>query len=79
MIHLLLTLFLIVLFVRIVLRLLFRPLFGHRHHRHFGFGNRWGDGYSNPYSYGYRRPGIGGQILPIIVLVALDRLFGRRY
>jgi len=74
-IHLLITLFLIVLFVRIVLRLLFRP-FRHRHHF---FGHRWGDGYSNPYAYGYRRRGFGGQILPIVVLVALDRLFGRRY
>ena len=79
MIHLLLTLFLIVLFVRIILRLLFRPFgFGHRHRHHF-FGSRWGDGYANPYAYGYRRRGFGGQLLPIVVLVALDRLFGRRY
>jgi hypothetical protein len=79
MIHFLLTLFLIVLFVRIILRLLFRPFgFGYRRHHHF-FGHRWGDRYANPYAYGYRRPGIGGQLLPIFILVALDRLFGRRY
>jgi hypothetical protein len=74
MIHLLLTLCLFVLIFRILLRLVFRPF----RHRHRVF-NRWGDGYANPYAYGYRRPGLGGQLLPIFLLVAIDRLFGRRY
>jgi len=76
MIHLLVTIFLVVLFVRIILRLIFRPLWwGRRYHRHFG-GYGYNDGYYNP--YGYRRRGFGA-IVPIFVLVALDRLFGRRW
>jgi hypothetical protein len=82
MIHLLISIFLVVLFIRIILRLIFRP-FGcrHRYGRYYrGFGGYGGynDGYNNPYGYGYRRRGFGS-IAPIFLLVALDRLFGRRW
>ncbi len=78
MIHLLVSIFLVVLFIKIILRLIFRP-FGwrRRYHRHFGYGG-YNDGYYNPYGYGYRRRGLGS-IAPIFLLVALDRLFGRRW
>jgi hypothetical protein len=78
MIHLLVSIFLVVLFCRIILRLIFRP-FGwrHRHHHHFGWRG-YNDGYDNPYGYGYRRRGFGS-IAPIFLLVALDRIFGRRW
>ncbi len=80
MIHLLVSIVLIVFLARFVLRLVLRPFgFGRRYHRHRGWGIPFGDGYSNPYAYGYRRRGFGGSVLPIIALVALDRLFGRRW
>jgi hypothetical protein len=78
MVHLLVSIFLVVLFVRIILRLIFRPFgWGRRYHRHWG-GYGYNDGYYNPYGYGYRRRGFGA-IAPIFLLVALDRLFGRRW
>ena len=80
MIHLLVSIFLVVLFIKIILRLIFRP-FGYRQRYRrpfFGYGG-YGDGYNNPYAYGYRRRGFGG-ILPIFLLVAIDRIFtGRRF
>jgi len=79
MIHLLVSIFLFVLFIKIILRLIFRP-FGcrHRYYRRYGGFGGYNDGYNNPYGYGYRRPGFGS-IAPIFLLVALDRLFGRRW
>ena len=77
MIHLLISIFLIVLFARIILRLIFRPLrYGRHRYNRYGGGVPYGNGYYDP--YGFRRPSFRG-IVPIIVLVALDRLFGRRY
>jgi hypothetical protein len=73
MIHLLISIFLIVLFARIILRLIFRPF--RRRYRPYGYGNPYGYGYNDP--YGYRRPRFG--FFPIVILAALDRLFGRRY
>ena len=69
MIHLILLLFL----VSIVVRLITRPF----RYRRFGAWNGYG---YNPYNYGCRRHhGRLGGLLPIIALVALDRIFTRRY
>ena len=60
--------------VSLVLRLIFRPLWNPYRIRRPYFG---------PYGYygygrGYRRRRFGG-LLPIVVLVALDRILGRRW
>jgi hypothetical protein len=51
--------------------------------RPFRYGYRrrcYGDVYYNPYRYGCRRRhGLVGGLLPIVALVALDRLFTRRF
>lgn len=62
--------------VSIVIRLVTAPLrLGYRR-RYDGYG----DGYYNPYRYGCRRRhGLLGAWLPILALVALDRLFTRRF
>ena len=72
MLHLLI----LILIVSAVIRLITAPFrFGHRH-RYFGYG----DPYYNPYRYGCRRHhGMLGGLLPILALVALDRLFTRRF
>ena len=69
MIHLILFLVLISLAVRFITR----PF----RFRRYGAWNGYG---SNPYAYGCRRHHrrLGG-VLPIIALVALDRIFFRRY
>jgi hypothetical protein len=73
MLHLLL----LILIVSAVVRLITRPFrYGYRR-RHFGY---YGDAYYNPYRYGCRRRhGILGGWLPIVALVALDRIFTRRF
>jgi hypothetical protein len=49
--------------------------YGHRYRRFYGC-----DPYYNPYRYGCRRHHrLLGGILPIVALVALDRIFNRRY
>jgi hypothetical protein len=74
MISLILTFILISIVIRLV-TLPFR--IGRRFNRWSGFG--YGYGY-NPYRYGCRRHHrVLGGILPIVALVALDRLFLRRY
>ena len=72
MLHLLI----LILIVSAVIRLITAPFrFGNRH-RYFGYG----DPYYNPYRYGCRRHhGMLGGLLPILALVALDRLFTRRF
>ena len=72
MIHLIILLFLICA----VIRLITRPFrYGYRH-RYYGYR----DPYYNPYQYGCRRRhGMLGGLLPILALVALDRMFTRRF
>ena len=73
MFHLIVLLIVISALVRLI-TLPFR--YGFRR-RHFGY---YGDPYYNPYRYGCRRRhGILGGILPILALVALDRIFTRRF
>jgi hypothetical protein len=61
---------LIVLFA-IVVRILTAPFRMHRWHRHRWHGGGWrGYGYPHPY---------GRSLLAILVIVALERIFGRRY
>ena len=61
---------LIVLAVNLVLRLIIRPIWN-------PYGIR--RPYYGPYGYyGYRRHRFGA-LLPIMLLVALDRIFGRRW
>jgi hypothetical protein len=63
----------VVLFIlfAIVFRVLTWPLrYGHRYRHGWGRGRWGGDGYRNPYAPG---------LFTIVALVALERLFGRRY
>lgn len=65
----------IVLFVlfAVVFRVLTSPFRygGWQRHRRGWYGNRWGrDGYRNPYAPG---------LFTVLAIVALERLFGRRY
>jgi len=62
---------LVVVFISIVVRLIAFPFrYGYRR---FGY-------YDNPYRYGCRRHHrLLGSIFPILVLVALDRIFNRRF
>jgi hypothetical protein len=76
LIHFFITLLIISFIIRLIVRAIFRP---------FRYGRRWsGYGYNgygyNPYQYGCRRRHrfLGG-LLPIVALVALDRLFTRRF
>ena len=72
MLHLLI----LILIVSAVIRLITAPFRYCYRRRHFGFG----DPYYNPYRYGCRRHhGVLGGLLPILALVALDRLFTRRF
>jgi hypothetical protein len=70
-------LILIAVFVSIVVRLVAAP-FRYRHWRRGYYS--YGDPYHNPYLYGCRRRHrLLGGLLPILALVALDRIFfGRR-
>lgn len=72
MLHLLI----LILIVSAVIRLITAPFrLGYRR-RYFGYG----DPYYSPYRYGCRRHhGMLGGLLPILALVALDRLFTRRF
>ncbi len=82
--HLLFAPILLVVLLVVVIRVLTAP-FRHRrwHRRRGGYGQGWGNGYNGyggygSYGYGFgRRPGRG--LLTILALVALDRLFGRRW
>jgi hypothetical protein len=68
----------------IVVRLLFRALgFGRRYRQPFmgygsGYNNGFGYGYGNRFGCRHRR-GFGGGLFTILALVALDRLFTRRW
>ena len=72
MIHLLI----FILIISAVIRLVTAPF-------RYGFRRRfsgYGDPSYNPYRYGCRRRhGIVGGLLPILALVALDRMFTRRF
>jgi len=64
-------------FISIVVRIVTAP-FRFRRRRYWNGYGGYGYGY-NPYAYGCRRRhGMLGGLLPIIVLVALDRMFGGR-
>jgi len=69
-------LILLIVIVSALVRLITFPFrYGYRR-RYFGFG----DPYYNPYRYGCRRHrGLLGGWLPIMALVALDRIFTRRF
>ena len=76
-----LLLILAVVLVSSVVRMLTAPFrYGHRFRHPFQrYGSGFGYGY-NPYQYGCRRHHrLLGGIVPILVLVALDRMFGRRF
>ena len=69
----LIPLILTIVLISFVVRLITRPFrYGYRHRFYYG--------YDNPYRFGCRRHyGLFGRILPILVLIALDRIFNRRY
>jgi len=70
-------LILLLVFISVVVRLVTWPFRFHRRRYWNGYGG-YGYGY-NPYAYGCRRRhGMLGGLLPIIALVAIDRLFGGR-
>ena len=76
MIHLLFAPIIVVaVLFAIVARIVTAPFrYGYRHRRWYGY-----DPYYNPYRYGCRRHhGLLGGVLPILALVALDRIFNRR-
>jgi hypothetical protein len=71
-------LILFVVFVSVVMRLITAP-FRYRYWRRRGYCG-YGDPYYNPYLYGCRRRHrLLGGLLPILALVALDRIFTRRF
>ncbi len=64
---------LVVVLFAIILRVVTAPFrMGRWHRRHYGCGGGWG-GYGRRYPYG------GGGLMTVLALVALERLFGRRY
>ena len=67
---------LVVALVFAVVRMVTAPFrYGFRFRRFFGY-----DPYYNPYRYGCRRHHrLLGAFLPIVALVALDRIFNRRF
>jgi len=71
-----LVLILLIVAVSAVVRMITAPFrYGYRHRRFFGY-----DPYYNPYLYGCRRHHrLLGRILPIVALIALDRIITRRY
>ena len=69
-----LLLILVAILVSIVVRVVTLPF---RYRRYYG---RSYYGYDNPYRYGCRRHHrVLGRLLPILALVALDRIFTRRF
>jgi hypothetical protein len=73
MIHLILFLILLSIVVRLIVRIVFLPF------RYGGYRRRgWGRGYGYGYGYGCGRS-YGGGLLPLLGLLALGRLFGRRW
>ena len=66
----------LLIIVAAVARIITAPFrYGHRYRGFYG-----NDPYYNPYRYGCRRHHrLLGGLLPIMALVALDRLFNRRY
>ena len=66
----------LILLLFVVIRNLTAPFrYGFRYRRFYGI-----DPYYNPYLYGCRRHHrLLGAILPIAALVALDRIFNRRF
>jgi hypothetical protein len=66
---------LILVAVSLVLRLIVRPLWNpyRIHHPYFGPYEYYG------YGRGYRRHRFPGGFLAILALIALDRIFGRRW
>ncbi len=71
--HFLISIIIFIVLLRIVLRML--GLRGHRYGRHHAYYGSNGFG-SNRFG---RRPGFGGGLFSVLALVALDRLFTRRY
>jgi hypothetical protein len=70
----LIALILFAVVVTAIVRIVTAP-FRYARRSNFGFGNP----YYNPYRYGCRRRhGVVGGLLPIVALVAIDRLFGGR-
>jgi hypothetical protein len=70
-----LRLLLLIVVASIVIRVILSP-FRYGFRRRFDYRDR----FYNPYLYGCRRHhGVLGGLLPILALVALDRLFTRRY
>lgn len=69
----LIPLILTIVLVSFIVRVITRPsVYGYRH--------RYFYGYDNPYRYGCRcHHRFFGRILPILALVAIDRIFTRRY
>jgi hypothetical protein len=77
LIHFFITLLIIAFLIRLIVRMIFRPF---RQRRYYGGWNGYNSYGYNPYMYGCRRRHrfLGG-LLPIVALVALDRLFTRRF
>ena len=72
--HLLISLIIVIVLIRVVLRLLG---FGRHYRRPFmGYGN--GYGWNNGYGHRHRHR-FGGGLFSILALVALERLFTRRF
>lgn len=75
MIHLIVFLVLLSIVVRLIVRIVLTPF------RMGGYGRGgWSRGYRYGNGYGYGRgPRRGGGLLPLLGLLALGRLFGRRW
>ena len=72
--------FLPILLMVVLIRLVTAPLrWGRRYHRHYGSG--WGGYGDGAYGYGCgrRRYGMGSGLFTVLGLLALERLFGRRW
>jgi hypothetical protein len=68
-----LPLIVVIVLISAVVRLITLPF-------RYGYRHRYFYGYDNPYRYGCRRHHrLLGGLFPILVLVALDRIFTRRY
>ena len=77
--HLLISIIIFIFLIRFILRLVFG--FGRFHRHRYYRGGGWGNNYNNGYGggtfgYGPRR---GGGLFSLLALVALDRLFTRRF
>lgn len=71
MIHLIVFLILLSIVVKLIVRIVTSP-FRYGGYRRRGYGRGYGDGYGCRRSY-------GGGLLPLLGLLALGRLFGRRW